>query len=263
MSSIQEYRQALRVQGRVIYALILREALGKYGKSKIGYLWAVIEPALQVLILVAIFTALGRKSPVGGDLAIFFTTGIMPWMLYNNLAGRLSGALGANQALMSYPHVTPFDVLIGRAILEVTTMFVVFIFIVVSLQLFGVSLSIYDLFQVLCSLLILSIFSIGVGFINSTIRIYFDSWDKVFSAVNRPLYFLSGVFFTASSLPPQARVWLEWNPIFQYIEWLRSGFFSTYQDSYINYSYAISVAIVTFTLGLIGVDKTKHRARNL
>lgn len=68
---MKDLRQALRVQGRVLYALILREALGKYGKSRIGYLWALFEPLTQVLILVAIFSALGRKSPVGGDLAIF------------------------------------------------------------------------------------------------------------------------------------------------------------------------------------------------
>lgn len=68
---MQELRQALRVQGRVIYALILREALSKYGKSKIGYLWALVEPVAQVLILVLIFSGLGRQSPVGGDLAVF------------------------------------------------------------------------------------------------------------------------------------------------------------------------------------------------
>ncbi len=100
---MNELRHALRVQGRVIHALILREALGKYGKSKLGYLWALLEPVLQVLMLVLIFSALGRQSPVGGDLAVFFTTGIVPWLIYSSLSSRLSGALGANQALLAYP----------------------------------------------------------------------------------------------------------------------------------------------------------------
>ena len=93
-------RGALSVQGRVLYALILREALGKYGKSKLGYLWAFIEPLIQILVLVLVFSELGRESPVGGDLAWFFVTGIVPWFLYHNISHRLSGALGANQALM-------------------------------------------------------------------------------------------------------------------------------------------------------------------
>ncbi|MFI3245860.1 MAG: ABC transporter permease [Ferrimonas sp.] len=258
-----ELRQALRVQGRVIYALILREALAKYGKSHIGYLWAVLEPLVQVLVLVAIFSAFGRQSPVGGDLAIFFTTGIVPWLLYSNMASRLSGALGANQALLSYPHVTPFDVLMGRALLEATTMLVVFALIFVALQLMGKAFPIYDLFHVLLGLFVLAVFSMGVGMINSAIRIYFDSWDKLFSAFNRPLYFLSGIFFTAASLPPQAREYLQWNPIFQCIEWVRSGFFSTYQNTYINYGYAIACSAIVFLLGLMLTQFTRHKARNL
>lgn len=260
---MSELRQALRVQGRVIYALILREALGKYGKSKIGYLWAILEPILQVLILVAIFSALGRKSPLGGDLAVFFTTGIVPWLIYSGLANRLSGALGANQALLAYPHVTPFDVLMGRAILESVTMLIVYVIIVVMMNLMDYTLEIYDLFNILASLIVLIIFSTGIGMINSAIRIYFDSWDKLFSAATRPLYFLSGIFFTAASLPHQAREWLQWNPIFQYVEWGRAGFFATYQNTYINYSFAIGSAFLAFTIGLALTQYTRQRARNL
>ncbi|WP_367987955.1 ABC transporter permease [Vibrio sp. NTOU-M3] len=260
---MSEVRQALRVQGRVLYALILREALGKYGKSKIGYLWALLEPVLQVLILIAIFAGLGRQSPVGGDLAVFFTTGIIPWLLYSNLANRVSGALGANQALLAYPHVTPFDVLIGRALLEAVTMLVVFAIIIITLQVTGRALAIYDLFNVLVGLLLLTLFSTGIGLMNSAIRIYFDSWDKIFNAINRPLYFLSGIFFTAASLPHQAREWLQWNPIFQYVEWIRAGFFSTYQNTYIWHEYAISCAFAVFAVGLALTQQTKHVARNL
>ncbi|GAB2649671.1 ABC transporter permease [Vibrio panuliri] len=260
---MNELRQALSVQGRVIYALILREALAKYGKSHIGYLWAVFEPSLQVLVLVTIFSALGRQSPVGGDLAVFFTTGIVPWLIYSGISSRLSGALGANQALLSYPHVTPFDVLMGRALLESITMLVVFVLLVALLQLMGKALAVYDLFHVLMGLMVLVVFSTGVGMINSAIRIYFDSWDKLFSAFNRPFYFLSGIFFTAASLPPQAREYLQWNPIFQCVEWVRSGFFSTYQNTYINYSYAVVSSIVMVLLGLTLTQYTRHKARNL
>ncbi len=91
----------------------------------------------------------------------------------------------------------------GRALLEAVTMLVVFVVIIISLQMMGKALEVYDLFNVLTALLVLIVFSTGVGMINSAVRIYFDSWDKLFSALNRPLYFLSGIFFTAASLPPK------------------------------------------------------------
>lgn len=260
---MNELRQALSLQGRVIYALILREAIGKYGKSKIGYLWALIEPTLQVLVLVTIFSALGRKSPVGGELAIFFATGLLPWMTYSAISSKLSGAYGANQALMAYPQVTTTDVLIGRALLEGLTLWLVFALILLILHYTGYGTTIDDLFLVLTAMIGISLFAFAIGMINATIRIYFDSWDKVFSVFNRPLYFLSGIFFTASSLPPYAREWLEWNPIFQYVEWTRAGFFSTYSTDYISFKYTIGVTLVLLFIGLLGTTVTKDKARNL
>lgn len=260
---MKDLRQALRVQGRVIYALTLREALGKYGKSKIGYLWALLEPIIQILLLVTIFTMLERRSPLGGDLAVFFTTGIVPWLIYSNLGNRMSGALGANQALLAYPHVTPFDVLFSRALLESITMIVVFIIIISALQAVGRSAVIYDLNNVLVGIGLLMLFAMGVGMINSAIRMYFDGWDKIFRASNRPLYFLSGIFFTSASLPHQARDYLQWNPIFQYVEWIRSGFFSTYQNMYINHSYALFCSAISVFLGLSLTQYTRRQARNL
>lgn len=260
---MKDLRQALRVQGRVLYALTLREALGKYGKSNIGYLWALLEPIIQILLLVTIFSLLGRRSPLGGDLAVFFSTGIIPWIIYSNLGNRMSGALGANQALLAYPHVTPFDVLFSRALLESITMVVVFIIIVAILNGIGRSVSVYDLYNVLAGLCLLILFSIGVGMTNSAIRIYFDGWDKIYRATNRPLYFLSGIFFTSASLPPQVREYLQWNPIFQYVEWIRSGFFSTYQNIYVNHSFAIACALVSLMIGLSLTQYTRQKARNL
>jgi capsular polysaccharide transport system permease protein len=257
------FRQGLRVQGRVLYALILREALTRYGKSHLGYLWALLEPALQILLLVWIFSQWGRAAPVGNDLALFFVTGIVPWFIYSNMSNRLSGALGANQALMSYPQVTPFDVLMARAVLEWFTLLSVAIILLACLLMSGRVVTFYDPFQSLMALLVLAAFSWGIGMINAVIRLYFDGWDKLFSTLNRPLYFLSGIFFTASSLPYSVQRWLQWNPIFQFVEWFRSGFYATYERMPIRYSFALGCALVAYFLGCGLMYWQRHRARSL
>jgi capsular polysaccharide transport system permease protein len=260
---MNQWRQALLVQGRVIYALILRESLTKYGKTKLGYLWAILEPIVQLTILILVFSFLGRKSPIGGDLALFFTTGIIPFNLFRNIANRSTGALGSNQALLAYPHVTPLDVLISRSLLEAGTMLLVFILILVGFKFIGKEFSIYDLYNVMMGFLVLIIFSFGLGLIYASIKIYIESWDKIISSLNRPLFFLSGVFFTASMIPYEVRKYLIWNPIFQSIEWIRSGFFSSHGNEYLNISYTVSCAIFTLFLGLFMITVNKHKARRL
>lgn len=258
-----EFRQALRLQGRVIYALMLREALTRYGKSHLGYLWALLEPSLQILLLVWIFSQWGRAAPVGQDLGLFFMTGIVPWFIYSNISGRLSGALSANQALLTYPQVTPFDVLMARAVLEWITLLSVAAILLGVLSALSRPWGFYDPVQCLLALITLAVFAWGIGMINAVIRLYFDSWDKVFSTLNRPLYFLSGIFFTVGSLPPAIRPWLQWNPIFQFVEWYRSGFYAVYERMPIRHSYALACALVAFFCGCTLVHWQRHRARAL
>jgi capsular polysaccharide transport system permease protein len=72
--------------GRVVYALMLRESRTRYGKSDIGYSWALIEPLLQLIILWAIYTAFGRVVPLAASMPVFLVTGILPYHFWRDLS---------------------------------------------------------------------------------------------------------------------------------------------------------------------------------
>ena len=48
----------------VIRAIILRETRVRFGRKRLGYLWALLEPMLHILALSGIFILFNRVSPV-------------------------------------------------------------------------------------------------------------------------------------------------------------------------------------------------------
>ncbi|HAX2293506.1 TPA: ABC transporter permease, partial [Escherichia coli] len=48
-------RSGFEVQKAAVHALFLRELRTRFGKYRLGYLWAVLEPAAHLLIMLAIF----------------------------------------------------------------------------------------------------------------------------------------------------------------------------------------------------------------
>ena len=48
-ASAPSLRDSLRVQGRVLVALLLREMLTRYGRHNIGFLWVFVEPMIFTL----------------------------------------------------------------------------------------------------------------------------------------------------------------------------------------------------------------------
>jgi len=104
-------RQAALTQARVVGALMLRETRIRYGRSKAGYLWALLEPAAYVTALSTMFHMSGARPPFGNSMALFFSLGILSFFTYRSIAAQLTGAFNANEALLNFPIVKEIDTL--------------------------------------------------------------------------------------------------------------------------------------------------------
>ena len=75
--------ETLRTQGRVIHALIIRETRTRFGDSKLGYGWALLEPIAHILMLSLVFAVMMRgRPPIGDEFFIFYYTGIIPYHMF-------------------------------------------------------------------------------------------------------------------------------------------------------------------------------------
>jgi capsular polysaccharide transport system permease protein len=247
---------AARVQGRVIHAVVLREVKTMFGRYQLGYIWALIEPIMYVAVLVVIFNLFGRASVAGMPLSLFIITGILPYLMFVRTVQAAMQAVEANRALLTFPQVTPIDIVAARTILQIVTTLVVFAVIVVGVAVVLGPFRIADPMAVAWWLIAAGLLGAGAG-------AFFGAWTSIFPAVerlvptllSRPLFFVSGVFFTADLIPENVRPYALLNPLLHVIELLRSAFFPDFDSAYGDPGYAfLSLAAAVF-LGLLG-----HRA---
>ena len=72
------FGEQLQRQARVIQALIIRETRTRFGDSRLGYGWALLEPVLHIALLSAVFSLLVRGSPpIGTHFFVFYYTGLI------------------------------------------------------------------------------------------------------------------------------------------------------------------------------------------
>lgn len=258
-----ELMHALRVQGRVISALTLRETRTRYGNSKLGFFWALFEPFAHITVFVIIFSSMGRAVPVGESMGVFMLTGIVPYLLYNNIVSGVMGGLEANKPLLGYPQVMPMDITISRVLIESATLLIVMLFFVGVAIYFGISIKIDNFLQILRPVILLILLGTGIGLINAAILPHFPSYRSIFTALSRPLYFMSGIFFTADFLSPEIYELIDFNPLLHLIEWFRVGFYPSFDSNLYDPSYAVSVCVGIFMLGLIVERLNSKRARQI
>jgi capsular polysaccharide transport system permease protein len=246
------WTEGIRLQFRVIAALIRRETRAHFGERRLGYLWAVIEPALHMVVLGLLFSyVMRRHSPLGGSLMMFMLTGLMTYFLFYKLASYVAGAVSENRSLLNLPPIKPLDVMVARAILETTTyLFVGFIlFLWLAMTGHGDAVPSHPI-RLAAGIATTICFGFGVGLINAIIRIFVLNWSTIFGFLLSPIFLLSGIWFLPDGVPPPFRGYLLYNPLMHCIMWVRSGYYRSYDPPELDRGYAACVSLLIVAIGL-------------
>lgn len=236
--SFGEFGRSLTVQRRVIYALMLREMQARFGRSNIGYLWALVEPLLLVGVFTLGYMALGKRSPPQGmEFLPFLSTGIITYLSLRNIASRMSGAIESNRGLLFYPQVTPFDLMVGRLLLEGATFIAVFVVIIGGGVILGYASLPDRPFVLLLTLFFVVLLGAAIGMLQGAITMNFPWIDRFMRPFWRLMLWTSGVFFSLKQLPVSVQDVLVWNPILHVIELMRAAYFAQVEPYRVSYSY--------------------------
>jgi len=111
-------RNPLTIQAQVIWALIIREIMTRYGRHNIGFLWLFVEPMLFTLGITTLWTIAGFHHGSNLPITAFALTGYSTVLLWRNMPTRCVGAIAPNSSLMYHRNVRVLDIFLSRIALE-------------------------------------------------------------------------------------------------------------------------------------------------
>lgn len=253
------FRAAVFIQLRVLHALIIRETRTRFGESRLGYGWALIEPVLHILMLSLVFSVMMRgQPPIGRYFFIFYYTGIIPYHLFVHTSSNMTYGIVSNGSLLQLPLVSTFDVVLARGLLELATDLVVAVVLLAGFTAIGLRAVPRDFGGCAAALLAIWLFACGVGFINAVVTAFWKGWDKIWAQIIRVLYFVSGIFYVPAEMPDRVRHILAWNPVLQAVDWFRESFFENYQPHWLDRGYLAILALWTLLAGA-GLERRLRR----
>jgi len=236
---------------RAISALILREMGSSYGRSPGGYIWALLEPIAGIAMLSVVFALFLRSPPLGTNFAIFYATGMVPFVAFQSVSGKVQQAILYSRPLLVYPSVTYVDAIIARFLLNFATEILVAYLVFSGIRTIWETRTVVDLPTVALGYAMVAALCFGVGLMNCFLTSMFPLWQKVWGVVTRPLMLLSCIFYLYDTIPEPAHSILWYNPLIHVVGQVRSGFYATYDAPYVSYIYVFGLSAVLSVLALI------------
>lgn len=240
----------LLTQAQVVHALILRETRTRFGANQLGFLWALLEPVVFIGTFYALFSLTERSAPSGMNIFGFIVTGLIPYQLFREATSRVTVAVSSNKGLLFYPQVRPLDLVLARTALEYATWFLVLALLMGGEALVTGTSELQNPLFVLFGFACAGALGATVGTVLGALSLYMPSIEKFSGALLRPLFWLSGIFYTANDLPLSLVEYLKYNPVFHCIEFVRDGFYHSYESIHSSAIYPISFVV---TLALFGL----------
>ncbi len=252
LSTPAPWLSALKVQFRVLWALMLRETKTRYGRMRMGYLWALVEPMIFVAIFFILFTLGGRTLVSGMPLMPFLITGASTFILFRDSMQTSIFAINSNKTLLTFPQVTVFDLVLARVLLEIATHYTAAILLILGVAYFTGPVQIENPLIVTAWFFSAGMLGFGGGLAFGSLAALFPTVQQLIpSFVLRPMFFISGLFFTAEMAPEGVRDLALINPLLQITELVRSAFFIEFESEYAVPSYVILFLLSVVLVGLI------------
>lgn len=216
---------SLGVQGRVIWALILREMTTRYGRENIGFLWIIGEPILFCAGVAIGWTAIRPSHEHGLPVTAIVVTGYVPLTMWRHAISRAVKAYESNGSLLFHRQVTPIDIITARTVLEVGGTFMAGLIVAFGAILLGFMDPPVDFGLIYLGLIYQAMFCYACALIIATLSEMSDVMEKAIGIFSYLAIPFSGAFTMVDWVPRNMQWILLWSPSVNNVEMIRAGQF--------------------------------------
>ncbi len=242
---------ALASQCRILGAIIIRDVRAKMAGSIVSYARVALFPMIHLIFLITIYKTLGRTALLGTDSAVYYATGILPFVLFVYPIRSNLSALLENKQLLVFPVVFPNDIIFARIILEVVNSFISILFIFIIFLCVGFDVIPRNPYETLSGIFATILFTSSFCFAAAIIAYHQPTSIQLCVLIGVGFYLSSGMFFLPSQMPPLAQQILYFNPLAHCVEWIRSGYYETYKEGLLDRRYLIAVSVFLLMIGFV------------
>ena len=210
----------------LLYFFVWRDVKVKYKQTYLGILWAILQPALLMVIFYFIFfRALNVET--GMNYPVFAFSGLVLWTLFSSGITNSSESLLSNAPIIRkiyFPRILiPLSSLLG-SLVDFAFAFVVLIVLIFILKQ-TVSPTAFFLFPL--AIIVAFISSFGIGSFLAALNIKYRDFRYLLPFLIQFLFFGSQVVYTTQRIPSQLiKNLLFLNPLNGALELLRAPFYN-------------------------------------
>jgi ABC-type polysaccharide/polyol phosphate export permease len=232
----------------LILQLVRRDVLTRYKRSFLGIAWTMLNPLGMMLVWTVAFSHVFNRGG-GSDFAAYMLNGLLAWLFFSQTttASMVNFVWGGGLLHRIYMPRTSFAfAAIGTGLINLVLSLVPLLGVILVT---GVPLHWAALLTPFV-MLILAVFSLGVGLLLSTFAVYFPDISEMYQIVLQAWLFLTPIMYPEEILPEAYRFWItKFNPMYHLIRLYRVPLYYGRLPTLGEWLPSVLLALAVFVIG--------------
>jgi lipopolysaccharide transport system permease protein len=245
----KEYWSDLWRYRELLYFLSWRDILVRYKQAVFGVAWAVLRPALTMLVFTFVFGKVAKLPSQGVPYASYVLAGMLPWMFFSGGLSEAGLSLVVNANLVSkiyFPRVlVPFSALVVNGV----DLLVGFVLLAPLMIYQGLAFS-WNLFLLLPLTALAFLSCAGLSLLLAALNVRYRDFRYVIPFAVQFGLFISPVGYGSAVVPDKWKALYALNPMVGVIDGMRYSLFGV-SDASLGWNLGCSV-VVTLALAIAG-----------
>lgn len=212
------------LQNRSVFkSLVINDFRQRYLGSYLGILWAFIQPAITVLIFWFVFQVGFKSQPVSNvPFILWLIAGMFPWFFFSDAVSNATNAVMENSYLVKKIvfKVSFLPIIKILSALIVHLFFIALMYVLFMVYGFGFDLYWLQVFYYLAAMII---FILGIGYITSSVVIFFRDMGQLVAMLLQFGFWMTPIFWSINIIPAKYHWFIKLNPLVYIIEGYRDS----------------------------------------
>ncbi len=241
----------------LLFLLVQRDIKLRYRRSFLGYVWSVLNPLLDMVVKVIVFSYLFSRGIK--NFPVYLISGQILFNFMRESSNQSLRSIVGNASLMKKVYVPKYIFTLSK----VTSAFVNLLFSLGALLLVMIVTRVpfaWSWFGIVIPMAELYVFCLGLGMFLAAATVFFRDISNIWGVVTLGWMYLTPIFYDLNKLSPRVRYWIpKLNPLFMYIKQFRDLIL---EGGFTNMAYTwrgLFVAVLMLVIGVFVFTKTKDK----
>lgn len=247
----------------LLQQLIIRDFKVKYKRSVLGVVWSLLYPLLMMGVMAVVFSQMFKFKVEGVNYLVYLMTGIVMFNFFSEATNSSLSSIVGNFSLIKKIYMPKYIFPISKCLFSSIN----FLFTLIPLLLViifsgsGDTKCIINIYYLLIPFIFVFffMFSLGISFFLSGFTVFLRDVMYIYGIVLTIWNYLTPVFYSIEILPSTLKSIMVYNPLFVYIDSVRSIILFSKMPGTQNIILMILYGIIFLVLGALYFKKKQDR----